>query len=541
MFRVLVVAAILLGTPIHCQGGVVVDDPGNNPEAATAASAAQYDFQARPHVRAADEVNEHDRPRTKFVYDDYDTYQRNELNRDRYGEDERPSHEGSGRSNYPVVAAAAEVHEPQTELIYDHHEQYKPQIRQDSRNEQSPDHFDGSNRSDPNQNRDTRGESPAREVRERKECPVAADIFAPAASVFAPVADLFAHATEPFARAAVATAAAEVHEPQAELIYDRHEQYKPQIRQDSRNEQSPDHFDGSNRSDPSQNRDTRGESPAREVRERKEYPAAANVFAHIAAAANTTAAATAADAEASEALIMPEYALIMPEYVIQDYPKPRDHQEAHSEQSPDNITIEDNIVDSAPESPPKPMVQHHLQDAKRRIMLKAIGIELAETLIIPDVLPPKFEPEFNISIKFNKKLVDMGQLLTINETRSEPTIEFDAQPGQIFTLAMVDPDSPSNTRHGYRSYRHFLISNLEKTENSTSSVITTYQSPQPEFGTGAHRYVIVVLRQRSRFNMTEADVPESRVRFDVVDWGSKRRMKPVAASYFMVKRNHVSE
>ncbi|KAJ1666884.1 hypothetical protein GGH95_001790 [Coemansia sp. RSA 1836] len=433
MFRVLVVAAILLGTPIHCQGGVVVDDPGNNPEAATAASAAQYDFQARPHVRAADEVNEHDRPRTKFVYDDYDTYQRNELNRDRYGEDERPSHEGSGRSNYPVVAAAAEVHEPQTELIYD-----------------------------------------------------------------------------------------------------RHEQYKPQIRQDSRNEQSPDHFDGSNRSDPSQNRDTRGESPAREVRERKEYPAAANVFAHIAAAANTTAAATAADAEAPEALIMPEY-------VIQDYPKPRDHQEAHSEQSPDNITIEDNIVDSAPESPPKPMVQHHLQDAKRRIMLKAIGIELAETLIIPDVLPPKFEPEFNISIKFNKKLVDMGQLLTINETRSEPTIEFDAQPGQIFTLAMVDPDSPSNTRHGYRSYRHFLISNLEKTENSTSSVITTYQSPQPEFGTGAHRYVIVVLRQRSRFNMTEADVPESRVRFDVVDWGSKRRMKPVAASYFMVKRNHVSE
>ncbi|KAJ2460228.1 hypothetical protein GGF42_000970 [Coemansia sp. RSA 2424] len=529
MFRVLVVAAILFGTSIHCQGGVVVDDPRNSPEAATAASAAQYDFQARPHARAADEVNEHDRPRTKFVYDDYDTYQRNELNRDRYGEDEHPSHERSGRNNYPVVAAAAEVHEPQTELIYDHHEQYKPQIRQNSRNEQSPDHFDGSNRSDPSQNRDTRGESPAREARDRKECPVAADIFAPAASVFAPVADLFAHATEPFARDAVATAAAEVREPQTELIYDRHEQYRPQIRQDSRNEQSPDLFDGSNRSDPSQNRDTRGESPAREAGERKEYPAAANVFAHIDAATTTSAAA-----EAPEALIMPEH-------VIQDYPKPRDHQEAHSEQSPDNITIEDNIVDSTPESSPKPMVQHHLQDAKRRIMLKAIGIELAETMIIPDVLPPKFEPEFNISVKFNKKLVDMGQLLTINETRSEPTIEFDAQPGQIFTLAMVDPDSPSNTRHGYRSYRHFLISNLEKTENSTSSVITTYQSPQPEFGTGAHRYVIVVLRQRSRFNMTEADVPESRVRFDVVDWGSKRRMKPVAASYFMVKRNHVSE
>ncbi|KAJ2860341.1 hypothetical protein GGH94_005580 [Coemansia aciculifera] len=45
----------------------------------------------------------------------------------------------------------------------------------------------------------------------------------------------------------------------------------------------------------------------------------------------------------------------------------------------------------------KPLVQHHSQGFKRRIMLKAIAIEFAKTIIIPNVLLPKLEPEFNTS------------------------------------------------------------------------------------------------------------------------------------------------
>ncbi|KAJ2006162.1 Phosphatidylethanolamine-binding protein 1 [Coemansia thaxteri] len=218
--------------------------------------------------------------------------------------------------------------------------------------------------------------------------------------------------------------------------------------------------------------------------------------------------------------------------LLPDSPAPR-HQQALDDQ-----------VESEGVKPVRalPLVtQHNLQDTKRRIMLNAIRIELTETRVIPDVLPEKFMPEFNITMAFNNQTVEMGQMLTVNETKSEPVIEFDSQPGQIYTVAMVDPDSPSLNRHGYRSYRHFLVSNLEAAENSTSNVITTYQSPQPEFGTGAHRYAIVVLKQQGHFNVTEDDVPPSRVRFDVVDWGRRRKMKPVAASYFMVKRNHVNE
>ncbi|KAJ2745628.1 hypothetical protein GGI20_002011 [Coemansia sp. BCRC 34301] len=429
MFRVLVVAAIFLGTPICCQGKLAANDPHIYPDAAYPAEGNS--FQEHAHVRVAEEpprarvaeepprvlayspeaASEDMAPRTKFVYDDYDTYQRNELSRSRYGKDERPSHQDADKSEYSPATMAAVFDAP---------------------------------------------------------------------------------------------------ELQAERAYNPYKQYKPQIRQDSRSEPLPDH------KEPSQGR------YANEHGDWNEYPIPTKI-SYVSAAA----------AEEPETLVIPDHA-------IQDYPKPQERHEARSEQSPDDAASED-ALDSAPESPSQPPVQHHLQDAKRRIMLKAIGIELAETLLVPEVLPPKFEPEFGLSLRFNNEPVEMGQLLTVNNTRFEPTIEFDAQPGQIFTLGIVDPDAPSNSRHGYRSYRHLLISNLEKAENSTSTVLTSYQPPQPEFGTGAHRYAVVVLRQRSRYNLTEADVPESRVRFDIVEWGNKRKMKPVAASYFMVKRNHVNE
>ncbi|KAJ2248655.1 hypothetical protein GGI13_004568 [Coemansia sp. RSA 455] len=447
MIRVLLVAAILLCVPAYGQDRVVVDDPRTNPDAAAAVSALQFDLQVHSQVRAAYEsprvvaystetVRDDDSPKTKFVYDDYNSAERDEPNRGGYGRSDRPSQEPREGNEYPVAAATT-----------------------------------------------------------------------------------------------VAAAAADIPEPQIVPDNINLGQYRPPNRQDSNDEQTPVHFEVNDRGELNHGRYVRVENPLRESKDIRGSPAVAEAPPPAAAAAVAQEPGT----------------LIMPDFVIHDYPNTRVHQEPRRDQSPGDI-VSKEIIDSEPEpepapapAPVKPLVQHHLQDAKRRIMLKAIGIELAESMIIPDVLSPKFEPEFSLLVKFNNKPVEMGQLLTINDTKTEPTVEFDTQPGQIFTLAMIDPDSPSNSRHGYRSYRHFLISNLDMSENSTSTVITTYQGPQPEFGTGAHRYALVVLKQRDRLNLTAADVPESRVRFDIADWGGKRRMKPVAASYFMVKRNHVSE
>ncbi|KAJ1949902.1 hypothetical protein EC988_004583, partial [Linderina pennispora] len=167
--------------------------------------------------------------------------------------------------------------------------------------------------------------------------------------------------------------------------------------------------------------------------------------------------------------------------------------------------------------------------------------KLRDAHIIPDVLPDSFVAEFPVSVRYGDKEAAMGQVLSINETREEPTIEFDAPPNEVFTVAIVDPDAPATTRHGYRSFRHFLVSNLDSTPDRPTNIITEYLGPLPSFNSGFHRYAVVVLKQKEPFNVTRDDVPKSRVRFDAVQWGNERGMKPVAATYFVVKRNHVND
>ncbi|KAJ2361703.1 hypothetical protein H4S01_005150, partial [Coemansia sp. RSA 2610] len=74
--------------------------------------------------------------------------------------------------------------------------------------------------------------------------------------------------------------------------------------------------------------------------------------------------------------------------------------------------------------------------------MDGVRSELKDALITPDVLPESFTPEFDVTIRFDGKAIEMGQRLSINETKIEPIVEFDAPPGQVFTVAIVDPDAP---------------------------------------------------------------------------------------------------
>ncbi|KAJ2156964.1 hypothetical protein GGF46_004835 [Coemansia sp. RSA 552] len=169
-------------------------------------------------------------------------------------------------------------------------------------------------------------------------------------------------------------------------------------------------------------------------------------------------------------------------------------------------------------------------------MLHSLARDLRSAALIPDVLSESFVPQFALSIQFGDP-VALGELLTLNQTRNEPTVEFDAPPAQRFTVMIVDPDAPSISRHGYRSYRHYLVANLG--EDSAGDVVTEYHPPQPSFGSGAHRYAVLVFRQPNE--ILHVKVPHSRVRFNPLAWARQYKMDPVAASYFLVRRRHAHE
>ncbi|KAJ2764835.1 hypothetical protein IWQ56_004336, partial [Coemansia nantahalensis] len=146
--------------------------------------------------------------------------------------------------------------------------------------------------------------------------------------------------------------------------------------------------------------------------------------------------------------------------------------------------------------------------------LDAVRADLEGASVIPEVLPATFAPEFAVGVRFGGVRVDMGQLLSAAEVRDEPAVEFDAASGQLFAVAIVDPDAPSVSRHELRSYRHYLLGNLGARSFDT---LTPFEPPRPPPGP-AHRYVAIVFRQHAHIDFGPEDVPRDRARFDPAKW-----------------------
>ncbi|KAJ2356049.1 hypothetical protein GGF43_002316, partial [Coemansia sp. RSA 2618] len=83
-----------------------------------------------------------------------------------------------------------------------------------------------------------------------------------------------------------------------------------------------------------------------------------------------------------------------------------------------------------------PSYHSYQSSIRKQAILDGIAADLKEAELVPDVLPKSFAPEFELCITFNDKTIEMGQLLSINDTKNEPIIEFDAPPGQIYTVAI---------------------------------------------------------------------------------------------------------
>jgi hypothetical protein len=101
---------------------------------------------------------------------------------------------------------------------------------------------------------------------------------------------------------------------------------------------------------------------------------------------------------------------------------------------------------------------------------------LIEHKIIPDVIPDsKFSPSVLLSVQWpkpNNKKANLGNTLTVEDTREEPEILFTPvaipdSTGQLvsdsltaettYTLAFVDPDAPSKADPKYRQFRHWVV------------------------------------------------------------------------------------
>ncbi|XP_019638043.1 PREDICTED: uncharacterized protein LOC109480298 [Branchiostoma belcheri] len=130
-----------------------------------------------------------------------------------------------------------------------------------------------------------------------------------------------------------------------------------------------------------------------------------------------------------------------------------------------------------------------------------VAAKFKEAAVVPDVLdnPPMEKAE----VKFDDVRVSFGKTLTPTDTKNEPKVTWPAEDGQLYTLAMIDPDSPSRADPRYGQWKHWLVGNIPGNDVSRGDVISEYISPIPLVGTGPHRYVILVYKQTKRLDFDE--------------------------------------
>lgn len=71
----------------------------------------------------------------------------------------------------------------------------------------------------------------------------------------------------------------------------------------------------------------------------------------------------------------------------------------------------------------------------------------------------------------------------------------DLDESKLYTLVMLDPDAPDRKHHLARNWLHWLVVDIASNDFYAGNEIVDYEPPEPPPGTGAHRYVFLLLEQ----------------------------------------------
>ncbi|KAH3752820.1 protein D2-like [Dreissena polymorpha] len=88
-----------------------------------------------------------------------------------------------------------------------------------------------------------------------------------------------------------------------------------------------------------------------------------------------------------------------------------------------------------------------------------------------------------------------GDKVWPRDIKQEPSIKYDADPEDIYTLMFVDPDAPSRADPQFGEVLHWLVVNIPGHEVQKGEVKAAYIGSGARQGTGLHRYVFVLFKQ----------------------------------------------
>ncbi|KQJ83261.1 protein FLOWERING LOCUS T [Brachypodium distachyon] len=155
--------------------------------------------------------------------------------------------------------------------------------------------------------------------------------------------------------------------------------------------------------------------------------------------------------------------------------------------------------------------------------------------VIGDIVDP-FVKAASLKVIYNNKELTNGSELKPSQVANQPRIEIAGRDMRsLYTLVMVDPDSPSPSNPTKREYLHWLVTDIpESTNASYVNEVVSYESPRPT--AGIHRCVFILFRQSVRQTIY---APGWRQNFNTRDFSAFYSLGPaVAAVFFNCQREN---
>ncbi|XP_046659732.1 protein D1-like isoform X1 [Homalodisca vitripennis] len=182
----------------------------------------------------------------------------------------------------------------------------------------------------------------------------------------------------------------------------------------------------------------------------------------------------------------------------------------------------------------------HIPEDPTKPFPKCCGRAVPPHSIVPDLLDDlQWSDILEISYDSGVK-ADLGNELTPTQVKNQPQVNYTAKPTDLYMLAMVDPDAPSRTDPKFRSFKHWLVGNIQGSDISTGEVLAEYVGSGPPQGTGLHRYVFLLFKQPGKLEFDEPRVPktsaDNRRSFSIQDFAKKYKLgSPVAINLYQAQ------
>lgn len=130
--------------------------------------------------------------------------------------------------------------------------------------------------------------------------------------------------------------------------------------------------------------------------------------------------------------------------------------------------------------------------------------------------------------------------MTPTQVKNQPTLEWNSDADEYYTLIMTDPDAPSRANPKVREWHHWVVGNIRGNNLSSGDVLSEYIGSGPPPDTGLHRYVFLVYKQTGLIEFTETRLTNrsgnGRPQFSTRDFAKKHNFDaPIAGNFYQAQ------